>query len=97
MFVELEQDKSYVWLFALMLPVCVLLSFIGSHVSNLFGMLLGLGLPLLWLTICELRSGILLDSWWRASYPKGSFVYDLAIRIKIVLIALLAIFAIYRL
>ena len=96
MFVEFEQDKSYLWLFAIMLPVCLLLTLIGSQVSNLLGMFLGWGLPGLWLTICEMRSGVLLDSWWRATYIRGSFVYELVIRIQIILITFLILFIIYR-
>jgi hypothetical protein len=27
------------------------------------------------LLLCELRSGVALDSWWRASYRKGDWQY----------------------
>lgn len=72
---QLEQGRSYIWLFAIYLIV-----FFGGFAASVF-----LGNPrlgvltipafLAFLLSCELRSGIALGSWWRALHPEGTEEY----------------------
>ena len=65
-------DRSYIWLFFAFATVFVLCSVACQILGR--PQLGCLSMPafvafLLW---TELRSGIVLDSWWRASHPQGT-------------------------
>jgi hypothetical protein len=73
---RLEQGKSYLWLF----PIHLVLFAAGFGLCGAFGNatwgIVTMPLFIAFLMICELRSGIALDSWWRAAHPKGRWQYQ---------------------
>ena len=72
---KLKQCRSYLWLF----PVFCALFFGGFAVCGLLGNykwgIVILPTFLAGLLSSEVSSGIALDSWWRASHPRGSWQY----------------------
>jgi hypothetical protein len=72
---RLEHGRSYLWLF----PIYLVLFFGGFALCEAVGHvswgILTLPAFVAFLLLCELRSGVALDSWWRASHPKGSWQY----------------------
>jgi hypothetical protein len=97
--VQFEQGKSYLWLF----PIYVVIFFGGVALSE--GVLgngdwgiLTMPAFVAFMLLCELRSGVALDSWWRAAHIKGSRKYRLIIAwhmAAVVLLSLVSCFAIY--
>jgi hypothetical protein len=72
----LKHGRSYVWLFAVFLAL-----FLGGNVlCELVGHagwgIITMPAFITLLVLCELWSGVALDSWWRASYLKGSRQYQ---------------------
>jgi hypothetical protein len=72
---RLEHGRSYLWWFPIFLT-----AFLGGiFVCGLLGgrnwAVLTLPAFAIFRLSCELRSGIVLDSWWRASYAKGTWQY----------------------
>lgn len=64
--------NSYIWVFVVFAALFVGIGMIGRNprVAVLL-MPITVGSML----ICELQSGIALDSWWQAKYPKGTWQY----------------------
>jgi hypothetical protein len=90
---EFEHGKSYLWLF----PIYALL-FLGGFalcgaVGNFSWGILTMPIFIACLLVCELRSGVALDSWWRASHPKGSWQYQASVIWHAVGIVLFLIFS----
>ena len=69
----LKRDKSYVWLFVVFFVFFVGIGMIGNNLR-----VAALSLPIVVgaILICELQSGIALDSWWRAKFEKGTWQYS---------------------
>jgi hypothetical protein len=72
---RLEYGKSYIWAF----PIYALLFVGGFALCNALGdvkwAILAMPAFVAPVLLCELRSGVALDSWWRASYRKGDWQY----------------------
>lgn len=86
MFIKFEEGRSYIWLFPLVAGASFLLAFNGGIWLAIydqpgagFTACLGFLLPLYWLKIAELRSGVALNRMWRAVYPKGTAAFTLNI------------------
>ncbi|MEJ7639275.1 MAG: hypothetical protein WKF75_15190, partial [Singulisphaera sp.] len=82
----------YIWLFAIFTA-----SFLGGNAR--FGLVGhdGWGMLILpafitLLTLCELWSGVALDSWWRARYLKGSEEYWVVLALQSVLAVVFSVF-----
>jgi len=74
--VHFEQDKSYLWLllvYCAVFPTAFLVSkmLVGVHD---WGFVV-LPLFVFYLMACQIRSGVALDGWWRATYPRGTSGY----------------------
>lgn len=72
---RLKEGESYLVLLPLVLLLTLLL-------SALFSVLFGLGLyafpfMIVCLVVYQVWSGVALDSWWKAAYPKGTSGYRL--------------------
>lgn len=83
---QLKRGKSYLWIF----PIFAVVFSSGCAVCAAFGNP-GFGFVILpafgaFLLFCQCRSGIALDSWWRATYPKGSWQYQAVIAWQILAI-----------
>jgi hypothetical protein len=72
----LRFGKSYLWLFAIF-SVLLLGSFLLTE--DLAAALLPVVMTIV--LTSELRSGVVLDSWWRATYLRGSWQYNAGIAI----------------
>lgn len=72
---RIEYGRSYIWLFAIFLIAFIL----GMLLCSAFGCdkfgIVTIPAFLAILLSSELRSGVALDSWWRATYLKGSWQY----------------------
>jgi hypothetical protein len=72
---RLEHGRSYLWWF----PIFCTAFFGGFVACEYLGgrdwAILTLPAFMVFLLSCELRSGVVLDSWWRASYAKGAWQY----------------------
>jgi len=79
MFIKFERGRNYFWLAILLLPICWLLGTLGEKAADEAGFLAGAFLPILWLTFSEWRSGVVLDSLWSATYPRGTVMFSLMI------------------
>lgn len=79
MFIRFEHGRNYFWLALFLLPVCWLFGTLGEKVAQEIGFLTGAFLPILWLTFSEWRSGVVLDSWWTATYLRGTVMFALMI------------------
>jgi hypothetical protein len=73
---RLEYRRSYVWLFPIILVAFVLVLAVCESLGVREWAVLTLPTVLVLLLSCELRSGVALDSWWRASYLRGSWQYQ---------------------
>jgi len=72
---RLEYGRSYLWLFF----VYIVLFFGGVALCEAVGRvnwgIFTMPAFLAFLLLCEFRSGVALDSWWRARYLKGRWQY----------------------
>ena len=72
---RLHYGRSYLWLFLIFMTVF----FGGFALCDAFGRMnwgfITMPAFLAFLLLCELWSGVALDSWWRASYLKGGWQY----------------------
>ncbi len=72
---KLHAARSYLWLFAvyaaLFIGGCVLCEVFGHPNWGIITLPAFMTL----LLVCELRSGLSLDSWWRASYRRDQWQY----------------------
>jgi hypothetical protein len=89
MLIRLEHGRNYFWLALFLLPLCWLLGTFGEKVAEEAGFLAGAVLPILWLTFSEWRSGVVLDSWWTATYLRGTVMFALIIFCQILIPVLL--------
>jgi hypothetical protein len=75
---KLIKGKSYIWLFYIYFVLFVtsgmILPAIGMTAGIKYASIL---IPMTFgsLLVLEIRSGIALDSWWRAEYEKGKWQY----------------------
>ena len=88
---KLVHGRSYIWLFPVYLVLffgCVALCVANGHEN--WGMLF---LPVFaaFLLLCELWSGVALDSWWRATHLKGSWQYRAVLAWHTLFIAILSL------
>jgi hypothetical protein len=90
---HLEQGKSYRWLFAIYVVVFTGGVALCEALGNFSWGILTMPAFLTFVLLSELRSGIALDSWWRASHPKGSRQYQAVIAWHAVLLVLLLAFS----
>lgn len=91
-----QQGKSYVWLF----PVFLGLFFGGCWLSSeLFQNpswgILTLPAFVAFLLAWEIRSGVALDPWWRATYRKGSWQYRAMLWWHAVAVVLMSAFSFF--
>ncbi|MFO0916963.1 MAG: hypothetical protein U0872_01445 [Planctomycetaceae bacterium] len=70
-----KQGKSYVWLWLIFGGVFLGPGILCITLGSIPWSVLTMPVCLAYLLTCELRSGIALDSWWRASYPRGTWQY----------------------
>lgn len=88
-----EQGKSYLWLF----PIFGILFLVGSALCSALGDsswgVLTMPAFIAFLVLGELRSRIALDSWWRASHPRGSWRYQAMAAWHITGVILLLVFS----
>ncbi len=69
--------RSYLWLFFVLAPVHLSFVYIGlARLREPWVVAMPMATSLLWLVIAEVRSSVVLDSWWRATYPKGTWRYN---------------------
>jgi hypothetical protein len=91
--VKLVHGRSYLWLF----PIFLILFFGGFGLGAMAGDMRwgALMMPafVAFLLSCELRSGVAFDSWWRASYLKGSRQYQAMVIWHAIGIVLFCVFA----
>jgi hypothetical protein len=92
--IRFEHGKSYIWLF----PIFAALFFGGFALGNAAfnnpnWFIITMPLFVAFLLLGELRSGVALDSWWRATYPKGSWQYQALIAWHITAGIAMAIFS----
>jgi len=85
---HLELGRSYLWWF----PIFGTAFFGGFVVCEFLGgrnwAILTLPAFAAFLLSCELRSGVVLDSWWRASYAKGTWQYRAIIAWQVIFLIL---------
>jgi membrane-bound ClpP family serine protease len=94
-----QQGKSYLWMF----PIFGVLFFGGvalcvQTVGNPGWGILTLPGFLMFVLGAEIRSGVALDSWWRATYPRGTSRYRALLlwqAVVTVLATAMAVFSIY--
>lgn len=86
---KFQPGESYLWLFAVFALI-----FVAAIVG--VGVLAAVVLPTLMAVMltCELRSGVALDSWWRASHPRGTWRYNVSITMHAVWAVAFTAFAI---
>lgn len=71
-----HQGKSYIWLFGAFSAIWLAgFAICQFALSNLLWGVLTIPTFILFILVSEIRSGIALDSWWRATHPKGTYVY----------------------
>jgi hypothetical protein len=72
---RLKLGRSYAWWFPVLLAIflggCALCDYLGIRQWGALTLPVFVAL----LLSCQLRSGVALDSWWRASHPKGTWQY----------------------
>jgi len=68
---RLELGRSYIWWF----PIFGTAFFVGEFLGGRNWGVLTLPAFMAFVLSCELRSGVVLDSWWRASYEKATWQY----------------------
>jgi hypothetical protein len=72
---RLELGRSYLWWF----PIFITIFFGGFAIGEFLGGrnwgVLTLPAFMAFVLSCELRSEVVLDSWWGASYAKGTWQY----------------------
>jgi hypothetical protein len=86
---KLQKGKTYIWLF----PIWAIVFLGGFVLSKLFfgrpnGGFFTLPLFGMWLLAAQLKSGVALDSKWRANHARGSSWYQTLIIANIAWIAL---------
>jgi hypothetical protein len=85
-----QHGKSYVWIFFVFAVFFVGFGMIGKDPK-----LAAFSMPILigGILVCELQSGIALDSWWRAKYERGSWQYTALVIWHVFVTILLSILA----
>ena len=74
-----ELNKSYIWIFAIFCPIFLVSGMIIFPFSGNNSFRIGvceLIVMIGFILFSEIRSGIAIDSWWRAVYPKGTWQYQ---------------------
>ena len=92
---QLQVGKSYLWGF----PVFVVFFIACIAIAASFGHFhLGIvAMPAFAIVMLssELRSGVALDSWWRATYPKGTWQYRALIGWQLFSLAVLLVIVLF--
>ncbi len=76
MSLKFKHGRSYIFIFAIFLVLFLGGSAICEAVGYVNWGIITMPAFLTLLLLCELWSGVALDSWWRASYPKGCWQYQ---------------------
>jgi len=93
--VRFQSGKSYLWLFVVFATGFMVL-LVASDRFPVAANLAAFTLPLMtgFLFLSEFRSGLVLDSWWRATYPIGTWQYKVGLTVRAILTILFTYFAI---
>jgi hypothetical protein len=86
---KLQPGKSYLWVFAIFFVMFAAALF----ATDTLGAVL---LPVFMTAVftSELRSGIVLDSWWQATYPRGTWQYKVGLTLHAIWAVAFAAFAV---
>ncbi len=73
----LQHGKSYLWLFGVF-AVCLIggMALSTAAAGNPRWAILAMPVLIVFILVSELRSEVALDSWWRATHPKGGWQYN---------------------
>jgi len=93
--VKFQPGNSYLWLFVVFAAGFMAL-LVASDRMPVAADLAAFTLPLMtgFLFLSEFRSGLVLDSWWRATYPKGTWQYKVGLTMRAIVTILFTGFAI---
>lgn len=72
---RLEHGRSYLWLFAVYLALFLGGLALCEALGHFAWGVVTMPAFLTFVLLCEFRSGVALDSWWRAVHLKGSWQY----------------------
>ncbi len=92
--ISLQFGKSYLYLFPVY-GVLLLAAGVASVVADGTPAWGALVMPacLAYMVACEVRSGVTLDSWWRAAHPEGTLEYRAKIAWHVIGAIVLLVFA----
>jgi hypothetical protein len=91
--IRLEHGRSYIWLFAIFMALFFGGFALFESVGDVKWGILTIPAFLTFLLLCEIRSGVALDPWWRASHLKGSGRYQATLAYHAVLVPVFCIFS----
>ncbi|MEQ8210612.1 MAG: hypothetical protein RH917_12350 [Lacipirellulaceae bacterium] len=74
---KLEIGKKYLWVFFIYFSVFCMVLFLKALSDAIPLSLIACSLPVFmaFLLYSQIRSGVALDSWWRATHPAGSIAF----------------------